>query len=282
VRVTRSERDGEAVARLRIDADDNGRFGDAADAQVTLDWLADAAVTVTQTPTGGTEIAITGSDMVFDELSVPDRIATLHLGILDRAPDPAVLAEQVASYEAARAAGMAPRRALHEVAETLGARAEDGRLPGWEALEPGTAAPPARAEAFISDLYTRYFGREPSDGGLAYWREALLHRVAEGRDLAATVIDIAAGALDAAAVSDPGSAGEQVVHDATTLRQRIELAQQTARQLGAEGVEPTEAELRLPFADVDASYASFVDTLAEIDVVGAPGSGGASHGDDVA
>ncbi len=69
---------------------------------------------------------------------------------------------------------------------------------------------------------------------------------------------------------------------ATTLRQRIELAQQTARQLGAEGAEPTKAELRLPFADVDASYASFADTLAEIDIVGAPGNGRAPDADDVA
>jgi len=266
VRVATIRRDGEPTARLELDTDGDGTFAER-EPVLTLSWLADADVQVTSSEATGTTIEVVGDDMLFADLSVQDRIAALYIGLQDRAPGAGEMREHVAAYDSARDDGASPRAALLEIAASVAARDGPGRLDAMDAIMAGAMPGDAEIEAFISALYDRYFGREPEPDGLAFWRTTVENRLAAGREAVETVIDLAAGALDAAAVPDPDGAGETVVHDATTLRQRMELAADVAAALDPDATAGI-ADRRLPFDQVTDTYASFLETRRAIDVLG--------------
>jgi hypothetical protein len=253
-------RNGEATAVLRLDLDGDGARGD--DPAVTLTRLAEADVAVAATEDGGTAITLTGADMQFTNLSAQDQLSALYLGFLDRAPDTGGLAFWQGELADALAEGRGLRTALNDIAESIRLDTETGTLETGGAIQPDGTPDEAGVEAFVTEVFQRFFGRDPGAEGLGFWTETIMSRMEEGRNMGDTVVDIAAGALDAAGVDQDGDGTmDTTVNDATTLRNRIELAQQFAAQQedGAVDLDAglTLADLRQPFDSVADLFASF-------------------------
>jgi hypothetical protein len=253
-------RNGEDTAVLRLDLDGDGARED--DPSVTLARLATAEVSVTATDDGGTAITLTGADMQFTNLSAQDQLSALYLGFLDRAPDTGGLAFWQGQLTDALAEGRGLRGALNDIAESIRLDTETGTLETGGAIQPDGTPDEAGVEAFVTEVFQRFFGRDPGEEGLTFWTDTIMTRMEDGRNMGDTVVDIAAGALDAAEVDQDGDGTmDTTVNDATTLRNRIELAQQFAAQQedGAVDLDAglTLADLRQPFDSVADLFDSF-------------------------
>lgn len=260
-------RGGETRAVLRVDRSGDGET----DASIVLSRLARADIEVTTTSGGATVATLDTADMPFTDLSIRDQLSALYVGVLDRAPDADGLAFWMDQYTDARQAGLGPRTTIDRIADSFLHSAEAQDLAATETLRTAPADPEALGDA-IAVLYDRFLGRDPAEGGQSYWTETAMTRIEAGRSLGSLVVDLAAGALDLPDNEGPG--GEPTL-DATTLRNRIEVAQQVARSLDANGVGlgngVTLDDLRAPLNGMTESFTRFQAGLDEVDTLIAAG-----------
>jgi len=270
VLVETTTRNGEDTAVLRLDLDGDGVFLGAGEGAIELSRLSNAEVAVTPDGDGGIEIVLQGSDMQFLNLSPVDQVSALYVGFLDRAPDPAGLAFWTAQYEAGVAAGRAPGRVFDDIAEAI--RLDDEAMAHFPVLDPDNGAVTRdEVEGFVAAVFESLFNRQPEAAGLDYWADNIEGRLDAGINMGDLVVDIMGGALDGVDADIEGDGVLETVHDASTLRNKIEAGQQFAARLEDAG-----AVLDVDFTLDDASggldgvggdFASFEDAIERVDGV---------------
>lgn len=267
-------RDGETRAVLRIDRNGDGDT----DASIVLARLAEATISVETTDDGGTQVTFDTPDMPFTDLSVRDQLSALYVGLLDRAPDADGLAFWIDEYTQAREQGLSERATIERIADAFLRAPEAESLSATQTLRSAPADAEALGDA-IGVLYGRFFGRDPAESGVAYWTETAMTRIDAGRTLGSLVVDIAAGALDQP--TNDGPSGQPTL-DATTLRNRIEVAQDLADSLDSVAVGldngVTLEDLRTPLDGMTESFARFRDGLDTVQSLVAEADTGAMDG----
>ena len=253
-------RGGEARAVLRIDRDGD----DETDASIVLSRLAQANIAHTTTDDGGTAVTLDTQDLPFTDLSIRDQISALYVGVLDRAPDAEGLDFWVDEYTDARSEGIGERPTIERIADAFLKSVEAQDLDATETLRTAPADPDALGDA-IDVLYDRFLGRDPAETGTSFWTDTALNRIENGRTLGSLVVDMAAGALDSP--MNTGPSGDPTL-DATTLRNRIEVAQQFANAMDSDGVDLgngiTLDDLRAPLDGMTQSFVRFQDGIEQV------------------
>ncbi len=197
-------------------------------------------------------------------LSSAQQLAGLYVGYYGRAPDPAGLAYWEAERTEGLAAGKGDGQVLDDIAESFRRDGEaQGRYP-FLATDAGEAVEPAAVAGFVQDVFANLFNRDASAEGLAFWTGEIESRLDAGIKLGDIIVDIMAGAQDDAEVDIDGDGALEIVHDARTLANKIQVAQAYVRQMAEDAYSLGEAVDIV--GSVTASTDSVDQALAALDV----------------
>ena len=247
----------EAHAELRLDLDGDGSFAD--EAAITLSRRADIAFRpgLDDAADDAPTLFIEGPEMNLPALSAPDQLSLLYVGYFERVPDPTGLAFWEGEVTRGLDDGKSEPQVLRDIAESfrLGAEAQNlfPRIApeNAETNEANEENEAGGIDAFVSEVHQNLFNRAPDAATLEMWSGVVAERLAASIQVGDVVVEIAARAEDGDAA------------DATTLRNKIEQAQQTATDLAAAdvtlGADVTLDDLRGGLGGVSGAYADFTD-----------------------
>lgn len=252
-------------ARLRVDLNGDGVI-DSGEPGIVLAGLARADLTVEPTGDGDTVVRLAGPDLPLVDLPLASQVNGLYVAYFGRAGEPAGVAYWTEVYQADLMAGMSARDALTRMAEEFRWSPEAiGRFP---VLDPSAAAEATDSDVrgFLEAAYSAVFNRRPEPEGADFWTETLLTRIGAGGDIGGALVNIIAAASDARPEAAESS------NDATTVLNKIGVANATSRHLDDNdlklGEDVTVAEVVELIEAVTDRFATVDASLNEIAVIG--------------
>jgi hypothetical protein len=252
-------------ARLRVDLNGDGVIG-SGEPEIVLTGLARADLTVEPTDEGDTLVRLVGPDLPLVDLPLASQVNGLYVAYFGRAGEPAGVAYWTEVYQADLTAGMSARDALTRMAEEFRWSPEAiGRFP---VLDPSAAAEATDSDVrgFLEAAYSAVFNRRPEPEGADFWTETLLTRIGAGGDIGGALVNIIAAASDARPEASESS------NDATTVLNKIGVANATSRHLDDNdlklGEDVTVAEVVELIEAVTDRFATVDASLNEIAVIG--------------
>lgn len=208
-----------------------------------------------------------GPDLELLAMTLPAQLSAVYVGYFGRAPDAAGLDYWVAEYQSALAQGAGARDVLNGIAESFRLSEESRNL--FPLLDPAAAktANTAEIEAFVGDVFGNLFDRSPSATGQDFWVDEIGGRLDAGVNIGDIVIDIISGAQDGTEVDLDGDRSmDMVAEDATTVRNKIEVAQALAAERSGTAFDA--AITRNLLADVGTNRDSVESALLGVDTLG--------------
>lgn len=227
---------------IRLDLNRDGIFaGDETEIRLSGRSPIDVAA-ANLSAEGPAAITIAGADSApgqgngFLDLSLAQQVSAIYVGYFGRAADPGGLDFWVGQYRIGLDTGRAPANIVDDIAESF--RVGDEATELFPFIEPGAAANAARAdiESFVVDVFGNLFDRGPSAAGLDFWSGQIQARLDNGINIGDIIVDIISGAQDGVAVDVSGDGQSELIFDATTVRNKIELGNAYADAFANAGV----------------------------------------------
>ncbi|MEW5422202.1 CAP domain-containing protein [Amorphus sp. 3PC139-8] len=171
---------------------------------------------------GGGEPAEPDFDLL--ALSISEQTAALYVGYFGRAPDPGGHSFWNDAYQAVLGDNRAPIDIMEDFSEHF--RLQPETWDKYDFLNPDNqgAIETGVVRDFIEDVYTNIFNRSPSEVGLGYWSDIIETRLDRDEEVGDIVTQIILGAQDGASVDWDGDGIEETVYDASTISNKVTVA----------------------------------------------------------
>jgi len=228
---------------LQLDLNRDGVFG-AGETEIRLSSLRGVEIAVTNLSVDGDATITVGDGAAapgqggngFLSLSVAQQLSAIYVGYFGRAPGPGGLDFWDGQYQEGLADGEAAGTIVDDIAESFRLSAEAQDLFPFLAPEATSAATRDAVEGFVADVFQNLFDRQPSAAGLTFWTDQIEGRLEDGINIGDIIVDIISGAQDGVAVDIAGDGQSRLAFDATTIRNKIMVANAYADAFAAAGV----------------------------------------------